>query len=122
MPRENPTPNAPTSERYFTPDRTQVVTTKREPIIADFRLPELEDLRNLRGRRRQAYDLEGGGRRERPALASAGKPESDYDYEALYGQLGAGYMSGGVFPWEAGMPYGTGTTPVAIGSRRVRRR
>lgn len=115
---------APTSERSFDAGRVQNVTSKREPVFADFSLPELQDLKNLRGPRRQAYDLEQSARQPAPTLGQARRAEdtSDYEYEPLMAQIGAGYMSGGVTPWEPGMGFGLQTAPVALGSRRVRRR
>lgn len=110
----------PTSTRTFDGDRNMTVRSEGTPIYSDFQLPEIGDLRKIRARgpRRQAEEL---GRGQASPLSGAGHVQNyGEDREALYGQVGAGYMQGGVFGWQPGMAFGTGTTPTAIGSRRVR--
>lgn len=122
MPRAFPPANAPASERTFDAQRNQTVRTRTPGITADFSLPELQDLRRLRPRTPQQHPAEAlaSGASDRP-LASAQPKAQEYDYDPIYGQLGAGYLSGGVFPWEPGMGFGTQTPPTALGYRRVPR-
>lgn len=106
----------PTSERSFDAARNQTVTTQAPPIYADFALPEIQDLRKIPKRTvAQADALE----RKQPGtqLGQAPGPQPNY-YEPIYGQPGAGPTAGGIFPWEAGQPFGMQTAPVALGTRR----
>lgn len=107
----------PTSERSFDQNRVQNVTSKREPIYADFSLPELQDLKNLRGPQRQAKALEDSGGRSTPALGGPRYQEPEYTYEDLMVQPDT---NGGFSHWESGMGYGMRTAPVAQGTRAVR--